>query len=101
MFHNYNPQDGQWYAKHSLTAIALSALAELNPAWAECIRSLLQEKDETIEEMQQEQDDLQDENLELQQEVDSLKDENLELRQRVDPLSPDCLSIEDSFDEEY
>ncbi|MFM9267842.1 hypothetical protein [Tychonema sp. BBK16] len=52
-------------------------------------------------EMQQERDDLQDENLELQQEVDSLKDENLELRQRVDPFSPDCLSIEDSFDEEY
>ena len=58
MFHNYNPQDGQWYAKHSLTAIALSALEDLNPDWAECIRSLLQEKDETIQEQQHEIDDL-------------------------------------------
>ena len=54
MFHNYNPQDGQWYAKHSLTAIALSALEDLNPDWAECIRSLLEEMDETIEEQRQE-----------------------------------------------
>jgi predicted RNase H-like nuclease (RuvC/YqgF family) len=52
-------------------------------------------------ELQQERDDLQDANQELQQEVDSLKDENLELRQRVDFFSPDCLSIEDSWDEEY
>lgn len=57
MFDNYNPQDGLLYAKHSLTPI-FSALEELNPAWAECIRSLLEEKDETIEEQQQEIDDL-------------------------------------------
>ncbi|MEG3844909.1 hypothetical protein [Microcoleus sp. herbarium14] len=58
MFDNYNPQGGQWYAKHSLTAIALSALEDLNPDWAECIRSLLEEKDETIQEQRQEIDDL-------------------------------------------
>ncbi len=58
MFHNYNPQDEQWYVKHSLIAIALSALEKLNPAWAECIRSLLEEKDETIEKQRQEIDDL-------------------------------------------
>jgi hypothetical protein len=57
MFDNYNPQDGLLYAKHSLTPI-FSALEELNPVWAECIRSLLEEKDETIEEQQQEIDDL-------------------------------------------
>jgi len=94
-----------------LVEIALSTQANLNRILLEKIEA----KDKTIEllqienqqkcnenlELQQERDDLQDENLELQQEVDSLKDENLELRQRVDPFSPDCLSIEDSFDEEY
>jgi hypothetical protein len=44
---------------------------------------------------------LRDEKLELQHKINSLEDENLELRQRVDPFSPDCLSIEDSSDEEY
>ncbi len=39
-------------------AIALSALEDLNPDWAECIRSLLEEKDETIEEQRQEIADL-------------------------------------------
>ncbi|MCC3410436.1 MAG: hypothetical protein JGK24_03770 [Microcoleus sp. PH2017_29_MFU_D_A] len=57
MFDNYNPQDGLLYAKHSLTPI-FSALEELNPAWAECIRSLLDDKDETIQEQRQEIDDL-------------------------------------------
>jgi hypothetical protein len=36
----------------------LSALDELHPAWAECIRSLLEEKDKTIEEQRQEIADL-------------------------------------------
>jgi len=58
MSNNCSPPDGQWYAKHRLVAIALSALAELNPVWAECIRSLLQEKDEPIKELRQERDDL-------------------------------------------
>lgn len=57
MFDNYNSQDGLLYAKQSLTAI-FSALEELNPDWAECIRSLLEEKDETIQEQQQEIEDL-------------------------------------------
>ena len=58
MFHNCNPQDGQLFANQSRATIALSALEELNPAWAECIRSLLEEKDETIEEQRQEIADL-------------------------------------------
>ena len=58
MFHNCNPQDGQLFADQSRATIALSALEELNPAWAECIRSLLEEKDETIEEQRQEIADL-------------------------------------------
>jgi len=58
MFHNCNPQDGQFFANLRRTTIALSALDELNPAWAECIRSLLEEMDETIEEQRQEIADL-------------------------------------------
>jgi chromosome segregation ATPase len=57
-------------------------------------------EDEKLE-LQQKLDDSEDEKLELQHKIDSLEDENLELRQRVDPFSPDCLSIEDSSDEEY
>ena len=57
-------------------------------------------EDEKLE-LQQKLDDSEDEKLELQHKIDSLEDENRELRQRVDPFSPDCLSIEDSFDEEY
>jgi predicted nuclease with TOPRIM domain len=57
-------------------------------------------EDEKLE-LQQKLDDSEDEKLELQQKIDSLEDENFELRQRVDPYSPDCLSIEDSLDEEY
>lgn len=52
-------------------------------------------------ELQQKLDDSEDEKLELQYKVDSLEDRNLELRQLANPYSPDCLSIEDSFDEEY
>ena len=94
-----------------LFEIALSAIANL-------FRTLLtkiETKDKTIEllqienqqkckenlELQHKVDYLQDENQELQHKVDSLEEENLELRQRVDPYSPDCLSIEDSSDEEY
>jgi len=94
-----------------LFEIALSAIANL-------FRTLLtkiETKDKTIEllqienqqkckenlELHQKLDDLQDENLELQQKVDSLKDQNLELRQLPNSYSPDCLSIEDSFEEEY
>ena len=57
-------------------------------------------EDEKLE-LQEKLDNSEDEKLELQHKIDSLEDENLELRQRVDPYSPDCLSIEDSFDEEY
>jgi predicted nuclease with TOPRIM domain len=57
-------------------------------------------EDEKLE-LQQKLDDSEDEKLALQHKIDSLEDENRELRQRVDPFSPDCLSIEDSFDEQY
>ncbi|MEG4351004.1 hypothetical protein QUA74_14790 [Microcoleus sp. LAD1_D3] len=90
---------------------ALSTQANLNRILLEKIEA----KDKTIEllqienqqkcneklELQQKLDDSEDEKLELQHKIDSLEDENLELRQRVDPYSPDCLSIEDSCDEEY
>jgi len=46
------------YTNLGLVQKILSALEELNPAWAECIRSLLEEKDETIEEQRQEIADL-------------------------------------------
>ncbi|PSB49113.1 hypothetical protein C7B67_17280 [filamentous cyanobacterium Phorm 6] len=58
MSHNYTPQCESLYTHLRRAAIALSALDELNPAWAECIRSLLEEKDETIEEQRQEIADL-------------------------------------------
>ena len=94
-----------------LLEIALSTQANLYRILLE----KLEAKDKTIEllqmenqqkcneklELQQKLDDSEDEKLELQQKIDSLEDENLELRQRVDPYSPDCLSIEDSLDEEY
>jgi len=91
--------------------IALSTQANLYRILLEKIEA----KDKTIEllqienqqkckenlELQQKLDDSEDEKLELQHKIDSLEDENRELRQRVDPFSPDCLSIEDSFEEEY
>ena len=94
-----------------LFEIALSTIANSKRILLEKIEA----KDKTIEllqmenqqkcteklELQQKLDDSEDEKLELQHKIDSLEDENLELRQRVDPYSPDCLSIEDSFDEEY
>ena len=94
-----------------LVEIALSTQANLYRILLEKIEA----KDKTIEllqmenqqkcnekfELQHKLDDSEDEKLELQQKIDSLEDENLELRQRVDPYSPDCLSIEDSLDEEY
>lgn len=91
--------------------IALSTQANLYRILLEKMEA----KDKTIEllqienqqkcneklEQQQKLDDSEDEKLELQHKINSLEDENLELRQRVDPFSPDCLSIEDSLDEEY
>ncbi len=58
MSHNYTPQCESLYTNLGLVQKILSALEELNPAWAECIRSLLEEKDETIEEQRQEIADL-------------------------------------------
>ncbi len=58
MSHNYTPQCESLYISLGRVKKILSALEELKPAWAECIRSLLEEKDETIEEQQQEIDDL-------------------------------------------
>jgi t-SNARE complex subunit (syntaxin) len=118
MSHNYTPECESLYTNFRQTKNTLSALAESNRALAKSNRalakwnhSLLEEneaQDQTIKlfekkvlELQQKLDDSEDENLELQEKVNSLKDENLELRQRVDPFSPDCLSIEDSSDEEY
>lgn len=94
-----------------LLEIALSTQANLNRILLEKIEA----KDKTIEllqienqqkcneklELQEKLDDSEEEKLELQHKIDLLEDENRELRQRVDPFSPDCLSIEDSFDEEY
>ena len=58
MSHNYTPQCESLYTNLGRVQKILSALDELKPAWAECIRSLLEEKDETIEEQRQEIADL-------------------------------------------
>ena len=73
MSHNYTPQCASLYTNlRRTTTIALSALEELNPAWAECIRSLLEEKDETIEEQRQENEAKDETNEKLQQVIDDL-----------------------------
>ena len=58
MCHNYTPQCESFYTHLRRVQKILSALDELKPAWAESIRSLLEEKDETIKEQQQIIDDL-------------------------------------------
>jgi hypothetical protein len=58
MCHNYTPQCESFYTHLRRVHKILSVLEELKPAWAECIRNLLEEKDETIEEQRQEIADL-------------------------------------------
>ncbi|MEG3845533.1 hypothetical protein QT971_05220 [Microcoleus sp. herbarium19] len=76
MSQHFSAKDGQLFANLPRAAIALSALEELNPAWAECIRSLLEDID----------DDLKQEKFELQQEINHLKPEKLKLQQEIGDL---------------
>ncbi|MEG3976662.1 hypothetical protein QT970_18860 [Microcoleus sp. herbarium8] len=76
MSHNYTPQSDSLYTYLRRTQKTLSALEELNPAWAECIRSLLEDID----------DDLKQEKFELQQEINHLRQKKFELQQRIDDL---------------
>ena len=86
MSHNYTPQSDSLYTYLRRTQKILSALEELNPAWAECIRSLLEEKDETIEEQRQELEE-KDETIEEQrQELEANGEKFEEQRQEIDGL---------------